>query len=77
MQQRNESEEGISVRDGANIAYFASHTLSLCWTVLTRQRFGSEAFGVPGVVAFLILLLTANCSQEWGMAILSGAGLEM
>jgi hypothetical protein len=75
MQQQQEERKKGNI-DGL---YVIANGVATCVTPIIRQGFGSEALGIPGVIAFLILglltaqnMVSATGEAQYGMCLYFG-----
>src|SRR5260221_7497558 len=58
--QGNEKGFNLSNKDSFNILYALAKGHATCFLPFFRRNFGSEALGVPGVIALVLMLLVGS-----------------
>jgi hypothetical protein len=61
--QGNEQGFNVSRKDSFNIVYMLAMGHATCFVPFFRRNFGSEALGVPGVIAFVLMLVVGSFGQ--------------
>ncbi len=70
-QQEQDSRFG-SMADSTNLIYLVTTAHATCLTVFLREKFGSEALGIPGVCALLLLLITVGLTGSPDLLLFGG-----
>lgn len=58
--QSNQNDFKLGQKETLNIVYTLAKSHSLCFLPFMRKNFGSEALGLPGVIAFVIILAAGS-----------------
>jgi hypothetical protein len=61
--QGDEKGFNMSQKDSFNLLYALAKGHAMCFLPFMRKNFGSEALGVPGVIAFILMLLVGGFGQ--------------
>ncbi len=72
---RPQEPDSMSVADSTNLLYFLTTAHSTCLTVFLRESFGSEALGVPGVSALLLLFVAVGVTGSPDLLLYGGIWL--
>jgi hypothetical protein len=61
--QDNEKGFNLSRKDSFNLLYAVARGHAMCFLPFFRKNFGSEALGVPGLIAFVLMLLVGGFGE--------------
>ncbi len=72
---RQQESDSMSVADSTNWLYLLTTAHSTCLTVFLRESFGSEALGIPGVSALLLLIVAVGVTGSPDLLLYGGIWL--